>query len=77
MDRRNVGFLRERQAQRIEIDQLLAGPVSGDPVTRARWWLETFGKSLGILPAAPVRAILVGSPLNGTSLAAPTSCKAL
>ena len=36
-----------------------------------RWWLEAFGKSLNVLPAAPVRAILVGSPLNGTSLAAP------
>lgn len=36
-----------------------------------RWWLEAFGKSLSILPAAPVRAILVGSPLRGTSLAAP------
>jgi hypothetical protein len=36
-----------------------------------RWWLEAFGKSLGILPATPVRAVLVGSPLNGTSLAAP------
>jgi hypothetical protein len=36
-----------------------------------RWWLEAFGKSLNIPPAAPVRAVLVGSPLNGTSLAAP------
>jgi pimeloyl-ACP methyl ester carboxylesterase len=36
-----------------------------------RWWLEAFGKSLSILPAAPVRAVLVGSPLRGTSLAAP------
>jgi hypothetical protein len=36
-----------------------------------RWWLEAFGKSLNVLPAAPVRAVLVGSPLNGTSLAAP------
>lgn len=36
-----------------------------------RWWLEAFGKSLSILPAAPVRAVLVGSPLKGTSLAAP------
>jgi hypothetical protein len=36
-----------------------------------RWWLEAFGKSLGVLPAMPVRAVLVGSPLNGTSLAAP------
>jgi pimeloyl-ACP methyl ester carboxylesterase len=36
-----------------------------------RWWLEAFGKSLGVLPAMPVRAVLVGSPLNGTTLAAP------
>jgi hypothetical protein len=36
-----------------------------------RWWLEAFGKSLSILPEKPVRAVLVGSPLNGTSLAAP------
>jgi pimeloyl-ACP methyl ester carboxylesterase len=36
-----------------------------------RWWLEAFGKSLSILPTKPVRAMLVGSPLNGTSLAAP------
>lgn len=36
-----------------------------------RWWLEAFGKSLGVLPAMPVRAVLVGAPLNGTSLAAP------
>lgn len=36
-----------------------------------RWWLEAFGKSLGVLPAMPVRAMLVGAPLRGTSLAAP------
>jgi hypothetical protein len=36
-----------------------------------RWWLEAFGKSLSVLPATPVRAVLVGAPLNGTSLAAP------
>jgi len=36
-----------------------------------RWWLEAFGKSLSVLPAAPVRAVLAGSPLAGTSLAAP------
>jgi hypothetical protein len=38
-----------------------------------RWWLEAFGKSL--LVSAPVRAVLVGSPLNGTSLAAPDKLK--
>jgi len=36
-----------------------------------RWWLEAFGKSLSTAPEAPVRAVLVGAPLNGTSLAAP------
>ncbi len=36
-----------------------------------RWWLEAFGKSLNISTATPVRAVLVGSPLRGTSLAAP------
>jgi pimeloyl-ACP methyl ester carboxylesterase len=36
-----------------------------------RWWLEAFGKYLGVLPGTPVRAVLAGSPLNGTSLAAP------
>lgn len=40
-----------------------------------RWWLEAFGKSLAIQPATPVRAVLVGSPLNGTSLAAPDKLK--
>jgi hypothetical protein len=40
-----------------------------------RWWLEGFGKSLNILPATPVRAVLVGSPLRGTSLAAPDKLK--
>lgn len=36
-----------------------------------RWWLEAFGKSLSVLPSAPVRVVLAGSPLAGTSLAAP------
>lgn len=36
-----------------------------------RWWLEAFGKSLNISAGTPVRAVLVGSPLRGTSLAAP------
>ena len=40
-----------------------------------RWWLEGFGKSLSLKPLAPVRAVLVGSPLNGTSLAAPDKLK--
>jgi hypothetical protein len=40
-----------------------------------RWWLEAFGKSLSNQPATPVRAVLVGSPLNGTSLAAPDKLK--
>ena len=37
-----------------------------------RWWLEAFGKSLDLWrPAARVRVVLAGSPLHGTSLAAP------
>jgi pimeloyl-ACP methyl ester carboxylesterase len=36
-----------------------------------RWWLEAFGNSLRVTAATPVRAILAGSPLRGTSLAAP------
>jgi hypothetical protein len=40
-----------------------------------RWWLEAFGKSLSVLPAAPVRAVLVGAPLHSTSLAAPDKLK--
>ena len=35
-----------------------------------RWWLEAFGSSLRT-GATPVRAVLTGSPLHGTSLAAP------
>jgi hypothetical protein len=34
-----------------------------------RWWLEAFGSSLA--PAAHVRVVFAGSPLHGTSLAAP------
>lgn len=36
-----------------------------------RWWLEAFGDSLRLASAAQVRAVLAGSPLHGTSLAAP------
>jgi pimeloyl-ACP methyl ester carboxylesterase len=36
-----------------------------------RWWLEAFGSSLQLHPDKPVRAVLAGSPLHGTSLAAP------
>ena len=36
-----------------------------------RWWLEAFGSSLRLAPRARVRAVLAGSPLHGTSLAAP------
>jgi hypothetical protein len=36
-----------------------------------RWALDVFG-----LPAAPVRAVLVGTPLGGTSLAAPDKLRA-
>ena len=41
-----------------------------------RWWLEAFGKSLGVVPAMPVRAILVGAPLRERRSRLPTSCKA-
>ena len=36
-----------------------------------RWWLEAFGNSLRLATNAQVRAVLAGSPLHGTSLAAP------
>jgi pimeloyl-ACP methyl ester carboxylesterase len=36
-----------------------------------RWWLEAFGSSLQPAGRQPVRVIFAGSPLHGTSLAAP------
>ena len=36
-----------------------------------RWWLEAFGASLRVASNSQVRAVLAGSPLHGTSLAAP------
>ena len=36
-----------------------------------RWWLEAFGASLKLASNSQVRAVLAGSPLHGTSLAAP------
>jgi pimeloyl-ACP methyl ester carboxylesterase len=36
-----------------------------------RWWLEAFGSSLRLTDDKPVRVIFAGSPLHGTSLAAP------
>ena len=36
-----------------------------------RWWLEAFGNSLRLGPRSQVRVVLAGSPLHGTSLAAP------
>jgi hypothetical protein len=36
-----------------------------------RWWLEAFGKSLQLAADKPVRVVFAGSPLHGTSLAAP------
>ncbi len=36
-----------------------------------RWWLEAFGRSLVLSPDTPVRVVFAGSPLHGTSLAAP------
>ena len=39
-----------------------------------RWWLDVFGD---MLPGATVRAVLAGSPLKGTSLAAPNRVQPL
>jgi hypothetical protein len=36
-----------------------------------RWWLEAFGSSLHLAGDKPVRVVFAGSPLHGTSLAAP------
>jgi pimeloyl-ACP methyl ester carboxylesterase len=36
-----------------------------------RWWLEAFGSSLRLAEDKPVRVVFAGSPLHGTSLAAP------
>jgi pimeloyl-ACP methyl ester carboxylesterase len=36
-----------------------------------RWWLEAFGSSLRLTDDKPVRVVFAGSPLAGTSLAAP------
>ena len=36
-----------------------------------RWWLEAFGSSLRLTEGKPVRVVFAGSPLHGTSLAAP------
>jgi len=36
-----------------------------------RWWLEAFGSSLQLGGRSPVRVVFAGSPLHGTSLAAP------
>jgi pimeloyl-ACP methyl ester carboxylesterase len=36
-----------------------------------RWWLEAFGASLRVASNQPIRVVFAGSPLHGTSLAAP------
>ena len=36
-----------------------------------RWWLEAFGSSLQLGGGRPARVVFAGSPLHGTSLAAP------
>jgi hypothetical protein len=36
-----------------------------------RWWLEAFGSSLRLTGSRSVRVVFAGSPLHGTSLAAP------
>lgn len=40
-----------------------------------RWWLEAFGAGLKLGPKSPVRVVFAGSPLYGTSLAAPDKIK--
>ena len=40
-----------------------------------RWWLEAFGHALGVGSETKVCAVLAGSPLRGTSLAAPDKLK--
>lgn len=41
----------------------------------ARWWLEAFGSSLHLAENVPVHVVFAGSPLHGTSLAAPDKLK--
>ncbi|MBP2428848.1 esterase/lipase family protein [Bradyrhizobium elkanii] len=41
-----------------------------------RWWLEAFGSSLLPTPDLPARVVFAGSPLHGTSLAAPDKLQA-
>jgi pimeloyl-ACP methyl ester carboxylesterase len=62
----------------LELGRVMAGSTGQIDVVAhsrgglvVRWWLEAFGASLRGNSAAEVRAVLVGSPLHGTSLAAP------
>jgi pimeloyl-ACP methyl ester carboxylesterase len=62
----------------LELGRALAGSTGQIDVIAhsrgglvVRWWLEAFGSSLRATADKPVRAILAGAPLNGTSLAAP------
>lgn len=62
----------------LELGRALAGSTGQIDVIAhsrggliVRWWLEAFGTSLGTAPKSRVRAIFAGSPLHGTSLAAP------
>jgi pimeloyl-ACP methyl ester carboxylesterase len=62
----------------LELGRALAGSTGQIDVIAhsrgglvVRWWLEAFGNSLRLTNAKPVRAVLAGAPLYGTSLAAP------
>jgi hypothetical protein len=66
----------------LELGRLFAGTTGQIDIIAhsrgglvVRWWLEAFGNSLAMAPAPQVRTILVGSPLHGTSLAAPDKLK--
>ncbi len=66
----------------LELGRALAGSTGEIDVIAhsrgglvVRWWLEAFGHSLGVGPATKVRVVLAGSPLYGTSLAAPDKLK--
>jgi pimeloyl-ACP methyl ester carboxylesterase len=66
----------------LELGRALAGSTGQIDVIAhsrgglvVRWWLEAFGHALGLAPETRVCAVLVGSPLRGTSLAAPDKVK--
>jgi len=62
----------------IELGRALAGSSGQIDVVAhsrggliVRWWLEAFGNSLYLDAERPARVVFAGSPLHGTSLAAP------